>query len=121
MGSPQEALQALVAGTLQLQESSRQVNVSLVAVQETLTALAQGQTNGPPRLRSPEHIMGLADLRPADRVKVNDGKCLVLFVARFCKFAIALQVPWTIETPARSYAWETPAICSLLKHQQCHN
>ena len=45
MATPQESLQALIASTLQLQESSRQVNVSLASVQETLVALAAGQTN----------------------------------------------------------------------------
>ena len=45
MATPQESLQSLIASTLQLQESSRQVNVSLASVQETLVALAAGQTN----------------------------------------------------------------------------
>ena len=53
--------------------------------------------NGPPRLRSPQHVLGLPGLRPSDQVKVETGNELVRFTARFCEYAIALSIPWTIE------------------------
>ena len=69
--------------------------------------------NGPPRLRSPQHVLGLPGLCPSDQVKVETGNELVRFTARFCEYAIALNISWTIENPATSYAWDAPPMRRL--------
>ena len=75
---------------------------------------ARDQPNGPPRLRSLDYIWGLPYLAPHDADKVNIGNVLLKFVVRFCKLAIRLEVPWTIENPALSYAWAAPPMQQLL-------
>lgn len=76
---------------------------------------ARDRGGGPPRLRSADHIWGLADLKPWDEEKVRVGNVLVRFMVSFCFLAISLSVPWTIENPARSYAWLAPPMARLLK------
>ena len=74
--------------------------------------------NGPPRLRSPQHVLGLPNLHPWDQVKVEAGNELVRFTVQFCRYAIKLQVPWTIENPSTSYAWDSPAMQRLTSQRR---
>ena len=74
--------------------------------------------NGPPRLRSQDHIWGVPGLAPHDADKVNDGNLLLAFVVRFCRLAIRREIPWTIENPALSYAWSAPPMQLLLANHR---
>ena len=63
-------------------------------------------------------MLGLPNLHPSDQVKVEAGNELVRFTARFCEYAVVLQVPWTIENPSTSYAWDSPSMERLTSQRR---
>ncbi|CAK0850412.1 unnamed protein product [Prorocentrum cordatum] len=81
---------------------------------------ARDRPNGPPRLRSQEHVWGLPSLHPegADFQKVKWGNLYARLTISFCVLCCQCFVPWSVENPALSYAWQLPPMLSLLQRRQ---
>ena len=67
---------------------------------------ARDRPNGPPRLRSGEHVWGLPSLPAggADSEKVKWGNHFAKLTISLCVLCCQCVVPWSIENPALSYA-----------------
>lgn len=65
---------------------------------------------GPLPLRSSEHIWGLPELNPCQLRKLRDGNALFLFSMRILRLCTELRIPYVIENPETSMAWEVPAM-----------
>ena len=75
---------------------------------------ARDRPGGPPQLRSDAEPLGLRGLlRECDKEKVRVGNLLMWFSARLARAAVAMRVLWTLENPARSRLWITPAMRRL--------
>ncbi|CAK0804061.1 unnamed protein product, partial [Prorocentrum cordatum] len=81
---------------------------------------ARDRPNGPPRLRSQEHVWGLPSLHPesADFQKVKWGNLYARLTISFCVLCCQCFVPWSVENPALSYAWQLPPMLPLLQRRQ---
>ena len=81
---------------------------------------ARDRPNGPPRLRSSEHVWGLPSLAQdgADFQKVKWGNLFARLTISFCVLCCQCLVPWSIENPALSYAWELPPMLTLLQRRR---
>ncbi|CAK0883482.1 unnamed protein product, partial [Prorocentrum cordatum] len=81
---------------------------------------ARDRPNGPPRLRSQEHVWGLPSLPVggADFQKVKWGNLYARLTISFCVLCCQCFVPWSLENPALSYAWQLPPMLSLLQRRQ---
>ena len=75
---------------------------------------ARDRPGGPPRLRSAIFPKGLPDLAPHDIVKVKCGNLLLQFCVGLALLSIHQSVPFTLENPELSYAWEMPSMKVLL-------
>ena len=78
---------------------------------------ARDQPGGPPRLRSDEFPLGLAQLRPHDAKKVAIGNILMRFSIRVMLMALRMLLPFTLENPARSRLWICPPVRALLRRK----
>ena len=81
---------------------------------------ARDRPNGPPRLRSQEHVWGLPSLPVggADFQKVKWGNLYARLTISFCVLCCQCFVPWSVENPALSYAWQLPPMLPLLQRRQ---
>ncbi|CAK0850468.1 unnamed protein product, partial [Prorocentrum cordatum] len=81
---------------------------------------ARDRPNGPPRLRPQEHVWGLPSLHPegADFQKVKWGNLHARLTISFCVLCCQCFVPWSVENPALSYAWQLPPMLPLLQRRQ---
>jgi len=80
---------------------------------------ARDRPNGPPRLRSGEHVWGLPSLPAggADSEKVKWGNHFAKLTISLCVLCCQCVVPWSIENPALSYAWLLPPMIALLQRR----
>lgn len=81
---------------------------------------ARDRPPGPPPLRSSTCPLGLPDLSPDDRVKVNEGNMFMLFSVTVLNLALALQIFFSMENPTSSRLWLCPAVARLLRKKQVH-
>ncbi|CAK0903021.1 unnamed protein product, partial [Prorocentrum cordatum] len=81
---------------------------------------ARGRPNGPPRLRSQEHVWGLPSLpiEGVDFQKRKWGNLYARLTISFCVLCCQCFVPWTLENPALSYARQLPPMLALLRRPQ---
>ena len=75
---------------------------------------ARNRPGGAPALRSAAHVMGLPNLSPVDRAKVQRGNAGVLFAARVARACLASKIVCILENPWTSWAWQLPAMAALL-------
>jgi len=68
---------------------------------------------GPPRLRSDEHVLGLPDLRPCDRIAVTTGNLFMQFSVSVLLACRRMSVPASMENPGRSRLWIAPPVKRL--------
>lgn len=61
---------------------------------------------GPEPLRTEHFLWGRPDLRYSDRVKVQTGNRLLLFSLRLLRLCEQFQIPYILENPYSSMAWE---------------
>ena len=79
---------------------------------------ARDRPNGPPRLRSVLHPEGLPELsRAGDRENVAVGNLLLRFCVRLANVSMLFGVPWTMENPRLSYAWQCGCVKGLLRRR----
>ena len=70
---------------------------------------------GPGPLRSDEHLWGLPDLIPSDNRKLQNGNELFLFTLRILQLCVSYKIPFVLENPLTSFAWEIPAFQRFYK------
>lgn len=71
---------------------------------------------GPPPLRSSDHIGGLPALRRCDQFKLDEGNQLFRFTMKLLQLCEDFHVPYILENPLTSMAWEMPPLvefCNL--------
>lgn len=61
---------------------------------------------GPGPIRSPDFLWGLPDLNGSDRRKVLTGNNLLLFTLRLLRLCERCHVPYALENPMSSMAWD---------------
>ena len=76
-------------------------------------SVARGQPNGPPALRSAEHVEGLPTLSGHDLVKVQWGNAALAFVSKLLRLSLRMRVVGVAENPWRSWAWQQPVALRL--------
>lgn len=77
---------------------------------------------GPPPLRTSKYIWGLPGLRRAHQSKLVDGNNLFLFTMRVLKLCQSLHIPYILENPLTSMAWDMPPLldfCSSFSPYEC--
>ena len=80
-------------------------------------------TPGPPPLRSPEFLLGVPDMLPGDRVKVEAANRLYERMGRFIEWLDSKGVAWVIENPTNSFLWELDYFSYAVAHgyfAHCH-
>ena len=58
---------------------------------------------GPQPLRSESHLLGLPNLRPHDRARVDAANLLYSQLGRLVEILESHNIPWTIENPTNSF------------------
>ena len=82
---------------------------------------ARDRPNGPPRLRSNQHVLGLPNIASAiDRRKVLIGNILMRASVRIFQTCLECLVPVTLENPASSRLWLCPGVLKLARHRRCN-
>ena len=74
---------------------------------------------GPGPLRSSEYLWGLPDLNVRDKKKLLQGNELFLFTLRILKLCDRLHIPFIIENPFSSMAWEVPSMRRFIQSSNC--
>jgi hypothetical protein len=69
---------------------------------------------GPGPLRTDQHLWGLPGLGSSDARKLRQGNQLFLFSLRILRLCDQLRIPFVIENPLTSMAWEVPAMKSFI-------
>ena len=73
---------------------------------------------GPPPLRTSEHIWGLENLRPHDRRKLLEGNQLFRFTMKILQLCEEYRIPYILENPLTSMAWEMPPLQDFVQQFQ---
>ena len=63
-------------------------------------------TPGPQPLRTAEHLLGVPDMTPLDRIKVNAANMLYERMGKFIEWLDSKGVAWVLENPTNSFLWE---------------
>lgn len=58
---------------------------------------------GPQPLRSDDYLLGVPDMSPSDRVKVDAANRLYERMGRFIEWLDARGVAWVVENPTNSF------------------
>ena len=74
---------------------------------------------GPGPLRTNEHIWGLPGLTPSDQYKLRQGNRMFLFTLRLMKLCDKQRVPFVVENPFSSMAWDVPAMRRFIHDAGC--
>ncbi len=74
---------------------------------------------GPGPLRTVQHIWGLPSLSDSDRYKLRQGNKLFLFTLRIMDICMACNIPFVVENPFSSMAWEVPHMKRFIDRHQC--
>jgi len=74
---------------------------------------------GPGPLRSSDFIWGLPCLSTKDQQKVSEGNALFFFTLRVLQTCIQYNVPFVLENPLSSMAWELPPLVELVHSANC--
>ena len=69
---------------------------------------------GPPPLRSSEYIWGLNNLKKNDAKKLIDGNKLFAFTMKVISLCEQHSIPYILENPLTSMAWEMPPLVSFI-------
>ena len=80
-------------------------------------------TPGPPPLRSLDFLLGVPDMSPGDRVKVEAANRLYERMGRFIEWLDSKGVAWVIENPTNSFLWELSYFSYAVAHgyfAHCH-
>ena len=80
-------------------------------------------TAGPQPLRSESHLLGLPNLRPHDRARVDAANLLYSQMGRLVEILESHNIPWTIENPTNSFLWDLPYFAFAMAHGtkfDCH-
>jgi hypothetical protein len=78
---------------------------------------------GPQPLRSEAHVLGLPNLRPHDRARVDAANLLYSQLGRSVEILEHHNIPWTIENPTNSFLWDLPYFAFAMAHGtkfDCH-
>jgi hypothetical protein len=84
----------------------------------TTLSMARRPGDGPPPLRSAEHLWGLPDLKGKNAQKVQDANTLVHLTLRIMRECIRLKIPCTIENPRTSRLWQLPPVKNLFERHK---
>jgi hypothetical protein len=71
---------------------------------------------GPGPLRDLFHLNGFSWLNDADKKKVRTGNDLLRVSLRFLQVCEQLSIPYALENPSSSYAWEMPQMKRFISH-----
>lgn len=74
---------------------------------------------GPGPLRSSDFIWGLPGLSSKDRNKVSEGNALFFFTLRILQACLQYNVPFVLENPLSSMAWELPPLVDFIETANC--
>ena len=78
---------------------------------------------GPQPLRSAEHLLGVPDMTPFDRIKVNAANMLYERMGKFIEWLDSRGVAWVLENPTNSFLWELGYFSYAVQHgyfAHCH-
>ena len=71
---------------------------------------------GPQPLRSAEHLLGVPEMSPLDRVKVEAANRLYERMGKFIEWLDAKGVAWILENPTNSFLWELGYFSYAVRH-----
>ena len=74
---------------------------------------------GPGPLRTEQYIWGLPSLSDSDRYKLRQGNKLFLFTLRIMEICIECNIPFVVENPFSSMAWQVPLMKRFIDRHQC--
>lgn len=74
---------------------------------------------GPGPLRTDQYIWGLPDLCSSDRRKLQTGNALFLFTLRIVELCEQYHIPYVIENPFSSMAWDVPRMRRFIAKYNC--
>lgn len=101
----------------------RNGRVKMVWLGMPCTTFSRARRNdglGPPPLRTSSYLWGLPDLRPSDQRKLEDGNQLFRFTMKVLSICEQLHIPYILENPLTSMAWEMqPLVDFCAQHQPC--
>ena len=106
-----------------LQHFIRSGRVQLVWLGMPCTTFSRARRHdgiGPGPLRSSDALWGLPDLRPNDQRKLRDGNALFRFTLRIAALCQSLHIPFVIENPFSSMAWEMPTMRKFISTSRAH-
>lgn len=101
-----------------IQHFLRSGRVQLVWLGMPCTTFSRARRNdglGPGPLRTTDAIWGLQGLNQTDQRKLRDGNALFLFTLRIVKLCQSLHIPYVIENPDPSMAWDMPPMRSFMQ------
>ena len=78
---------------------------------------------GPQPLRTAEHLLGVPDMTPLDRIKVNAANMLYERMGKFIEWLDSKGVAWVLENPTNSFLWELGYFSYAVQHgyfAHCH-
>eukprot|EP00438_Fugacium_kawagutii_P017033 Skav221328 [mRNA] locus=scaffold1437:51466:51993:- [translate_table: standard] len=75
---------------------------------------------GPGPLRDASHIWGLPDLSRGDYKKLQTGNALFLFTLRILRICDELHIPFIVENPESSMAWDVPVMREFISTTSSH-
>eukprot|EP00438_Fugacium_kawagutii_P025342 Skav236504 [mRNA] locus=scaffold78:316727:320924:+ [translate_table: standard] len=70
---------------------------------------------GPGPLRDPQHLWGLPGLGKRDRLKLSIGNSLFQFTIRIMRLCEKYNIPYALENPATSMAWDMLPLCKFCR------
>ena len=80
-------------------------------------------TPGPQPLRSDDYLLGVPDMSPSDRVKVDAANRLYERMGRFIEWLDARGIAWVVENPTNSFLWQLGYFAYAVAHghfAHCH-
>lgn len=80
-------------------------------------------TPGPQPLRSDDYLLGVPDMSPSDRVKVDAANRLYERMGRFIEWLDARGIAWIVENPTNSFLWQLCYFAYAVAHghfAHCH-
>ena len=75
----------------------------------------QRQPSDPKPLRSQEHLMGLPNLGPQDKARVEAANAIYMQMADFVQSLHSRSILWSIENPGNSWLWKLPCMAPIVK------
>lgn len=95
--------------------------ISFIWLGMPYTTFSQARKNdglGPGPLRSSQHVTGLPNLGWRNWQKVQTGNALLRFTVRIMTMCAQHSVPFALENPRSSFAWDMPPLQNFIRRYQ---